>query len=53
MTMHRMSGVFLRMVMPCFCTGLGNSGMARATRFCTITRAVLISTPTSKVTERV
>ena len=30
---------------------VGNCGMARATRFCTITRAVFRSVPTSKVTD--
>src|SRR5437660_7755425 len=46
----KMSGVFLRMVMPCFCTSVGSCGMARATRFCTLTRAVFRSVPTSNVT---
>ena len=49
----RMSGVFLRMVMPWFCTAVGSSGMASVTRFCTMTRAVFRSVPTSKVTVRV
>jgi hypothetical protein len=53
LTIIRMSGVFLRIVMPWFCTGVGNSGMARATRFCTITSAVFKSTPTSNVTDSV
>ena len=45
-----MSGVCLRIVIPWFWTASGNSGMASATRFCTITRAVFRSVPTSKVT---
>ena len=49
--MHKLSGVFLRIVMPWFCTGVGKIGIARATRFCTITRAVLRSTSTSNVTD--
>ena len=46
----RMSGVFLRIVIPCFCTGVGSCGMASVTRFCTMTRAVFRSVPMSKVT---
>ncbi len=46
----RMSGVRLRMVIPWFCTWVGSSGMARATRFCTLTTAAFMSVPTSKVT---
>ena len=46
----KMSGVFLRMVMPWFCTWVGNSGMASVTRFCTMTRAVFRSMPMSNVT---
>ena len=46
----RMSGVFLRIVIPWFWTWVGNCGMARATRFCTLTTAVFRSVPTSKVT---
>ncbi len=45
-----MSGVFLRMVMPCRWTESGSCGMASVTRFCTITRAVFRSVPMSKVT---
>ena len=45
-----MSGVLLRIVIPWFCTWVGNCGMASATRFCTMTRAVLTSVPMSKVT---
>ena len=45
-----MSGVRLRIVIPWFCTALGNWGMARATRFCTITSAEFTSVPMSKVT---
>ena len=45
-----MSGVFLRIVMPWFWTGVGSSGMASVTRFCTMTRAVFRSVPMSKVT---
>ena len=45
----RMSGVLLRIVMPCRWTGVGSSGMASVTRFCTITSAVFRSVPTSKV----
>ena len=46
----RMSGVFLRMVMPWFWTEVGSSGMASCTRFWTMTRAVFRSVPMSKVT---
>ncbi len=45
-----MSGVRLRIVIPWFCTGVGKIGMASATRFCTMTRAVFKLVPTSKVT---
>ncbi len=48
-----MSGVFLRIVIPWFCTEVGKSGIASATRFCTMTSAVLTSVPMSKVTVRV
>jgi len=48
-----MSGVFLRMVIPWFWTELGRSGKASLTRFCTMTRAVFRSVPTSKVTDSV
>ena len=48
--MFRMSGVFLRMVMPWFWTEVGSSGMASCTRFWTMTRAVFRSVPMSKVT---
>ena len=44
------SGVFLRIVIPWFWTAVGNSGMASATRFCTMTSAELTSVPISKVT---
>ena len=44
------SGVFFLIVIPCCCTGLGNCGMASATRFCTMTRAVFRSVPRSNVT---
>ena len=50
MTIISMSGVFLRIVIPWFWTWVGNCGMASATRFCTITRAVFTSVPISKVT---
>ena len=46
----RMSGVFLRIVIPWFCTSVGNCGMASATRFCTLTTAAFRSVPISKVT---
>ncbi len=46
----RMSGVFLRIVIPWFCTDVGSCGIASATRFCTITSAVFTSVPMSKVT---
>src|SRR5205823_12529404 len=49
----RMSGVFLRMVMPWFWTDVGSSGMASCTRFWTMTRAVFRSVPTWKVTNSV
>jgi hypothetical protein len=45
----RMSGVFLRMVMPCRWTAVGSSGMASVTRFCTMTRAASRLVLTSKV----
>src|SRR6266481_3402903 len=48
--MLRMSGVFLRMVMPWFCTEGGSSGKANWTRFWTMTSAVFRSVPMSKVT---
>jgi len=48
--MFRMSGVFLRIVMPWFWTEVGSSGMASCTRFWTMTRAVFRSVPMSKVT---
>src|SRR5437667_122990 len=37
----RMSGVFFRMVIPWFCTWVGNCGIASATRFCTLKTAVV------------
>ena len=52
LTISSRSGVFLRTVIPWFCTGLGSSGRASATRFCTFTRDVLMSVPTSNVTAR-
>ena len=52
LTISRMSGVRLRIVMPWFCTGVGNSGIASVTRFCTITSAVFRSVLTSNVTEQ-
>ncbi len=45
-----MSGVRLRIVIPWFCTDVGNCGMASVTRFCTMTRAVFKLVPTSNVT---
>ncbi len=51
--MFRMSGVFLRIVMPWFWTETGSSGRASWTRFWTMTRAVFRSVPMSKVTASV
>ena len=49
LTIINWSGDFLRTVIPWAWTSLGNSGRARATRFCTMTRAVLRLVPTSNV----
>src|SRR5205807_5542323 len=44
---------FFRMVILWFWTDTGRSGIASCTRFCTMTRAVLRSVPTSNVTNSV
>ncbi len=46
----RMSGVRLRMVIPCSWTAVGSWGMASVTRFWTITSAAFRLVPISNVT---
>ena len=48
----RMSGERLRVVTPVCLITSGNDGMARLTRFCTITVAMFRSTPLRNVTVR-